>query len=432
MGYSDFSLDISSEKIYDSRTREYFKEVLGSYINGYYRSSTVMLWSVVISDLAYKLQNLRDLYGDQTATSILSNVEQRQLNAPTNPEWETILLDEINQRMNFFEGADYQNITQIKMMRHLSAHPVLSSVNLLFSPNKDTTRALIRSALEAVLLKPPIFSKRIIGEFVSDVAQKKSLLLDEVSLKKYLDAKYFRGLHPSVEQELIKALWKFCFRIINADTELHRDINIRCLNILLAKNIATISKLVSDNREFFSEISTEISALIYLIFMLSEHPALYHMLTDAAQIVISNYAKIDVNIHARSIFLSPDAATHIQTIFDDVNRIQLNQDAFDFLVGISKDATSQSLLNKLAIKMYVNSGSFDTADKNFAVFIAGQISGFDISAIQELLAGIEANNQTHYRGKSRDEHALIVNRANQLSGGAFDLQPYPNFQNSLR
>jgi len=76
------------------------------------------------------------------------------------------------------EAADYQHLVNLQKLRHLSAHPVLSGSHLLFSPNKETTRSLIRNALEAVLLKPPIFSKKIVGEFVFDIAAKKELLPD--------------------------------------------------------------------------------------------------------------------------------------------------------------------------------------------------------------------------------------------------------------
>lgn len=37
-----FSIDLAAEQIYHTQTREYFKEVLGSYINGYYRSAVGM------------------------------------------------------------------------------------------------------------------------------------------------------------------------------------------------------------------------------------------------------------------------------------------------------------------------------------------------------------------------------------------------------
>ena len=44
-----------ADDIYFSKTREYFKEVLSSYANGNYRSAIVMLYSIAICDILYKL-----------------------------------------------------------------------------------------------------------------------------------------------------------------------------------------------------------------------------------------------------------------------------------------------------------------------------------------------------------------------------------------
>lgn len=64
------------EDIYFVKTQEYFNEVVSSYANGNYRSAVVMLYSVVICDLLFKLQELKDMYNDTTAVEILSQIEK--------------------------------------------------------------------------------------------------------------------------------------------------------------------------------------------------------------------------------------------------------------------------------------------------------------------------------------------------------------------
>jgi len=46
-------------------------------------------------------------------------------------------------------------------------------------PNKETVRACIRNALEAVLLKLQFFQKRIVMELIKDIAAQKALLPDD-------------------------------------------------------------------------------------------------------------------------------------------------------------------------------------------------------------------------------------------------------------
>ena len=70
-----------SEKIYFTKTKEYFQEVISSYSNGNYRSAVVMLYSICICDLLYKLQELKDIYNDSTAINILQTIEATRTTA---------------------------------------------------------------------------------------------------------------------------------------------------------------------------------------------------------------------------------------------------------------------------------------------------------------------------------------------------------------
>jgi hypothetical protein len=70
----DFSLDKLSESIHYGKTKEYYREVLSSYNNGNYRSAVVMLWSVAVCDVVYKLQSLIDIYDDASAKKILGEI----------------------------------------------------------------------------------------------------------------------------------------------------------------------------------------------------------------------------------------------------------------------------------------------------------------------------------------------------------------------
>ena len=65
------------ENIYFPKTREYFKEVISSYSNGNYRSAIVMLYSVVICDMLFKLKELKDMYNDTVASSLLAFYEEK-------------------------------------------------------------------------------------------------------------------------------------------------------------------------------------------------------------------------------------------------------------------------------------------------------------------------------------------------------------------
>ena len=63
----EYSIEQRATQIFDYRSKEYFSEVLSCYSSGSYRSAVVMLWSVVICDLLFKLNYLEELYEDKNA-----------------------------------------------------------------------------------------------------------------------------------------------------------------------------------------------------------------------------------------------------------------------------------------------------------------------------------------------------------------------------
>ena len=87
-----------SEKIYFTKTKEYFQEVISSYSNGNYRSAVVMLYSICICDLLYKLQELKDIYNDSTAINILQTIEATRTTADDKTKWENDLIEAIRKK----------------------------------------------------------------------------------------------------------------------------------------------------------------------------------------------------------------------------------------------------------------------------------------------------------------------------------------------
>lgn len=74
------------EQIYFQRTKEYFEEVERSFYNENYRSAIVMLYSVVIADLLFKLEELKDYYLDPIAEGILEDINRMRESNPKNSE----------------------------------------------------------------------------------------------------------------------------------------------------------------------------------------------------------------------------------------------------------------------------------------------------------------------------------------------------------
>ena len=66
----------NTNNIYDSKTKEYFKEVVSDYASENYRSANVVLYSVAICDLLFKLKELSEIYDDKASKAILKVVDE--------------------------------------------------------------------------------------------------------------------------------------------------------------------------------------------------------------------------------------------------------------------------------------------------------------------------------------------------------------------
>lgn len=424
-----FSIELAAEKIYDSRTKEYFQEVLSSYTNGNYRSAVVMLWTVVVCDLIYKLQNLRDIYNDTTAEAILNLIEQKQKDNAKSSDWEAELLNQVRTRTELLDNAEEQNLQNLLKNRHLSAHPVLSQADFLFRPNKETVRSLIRNTLEGVLLKPPILGKKIVTEFVADIAAKQDVLPDDQSLKHYLDARYLRNLRPTIENYLFRELWKFVFQLTNSDTNRNRDINFRSLKIIYARRKNELKKYIQEHKEFFSKVMKE-EPLKYLVDFLSDNPSIYGFLKDDARILIKNSVESDINLCAIAIFLKDDVKEHLEEmgkrILDKEEKI--SDDSWIKICKIAEEYNHIDLVLDIAVKRYGKSDSYMSAYKFFETFIEPILELFDKEHLLKILDVIESNNQIHDGRYALKDHEKVKKRCDQILGLQFDYSKYPYFK----
>ena len=118
-----------AEDIYFAKTKEYFNEVLSNYANGNYRSAVVMLYSVAICDLLFKLQELLDMYNDSVAAEILSEVEKCRNpgDNKSKSRWEKEFIDNIYRKTELLDLESYTNLNHLYDHRNFSAQHALNS-----------------------------------------------------------------------------------------------------------------------------------------------------------------------------------------------------------------------------------------------------------------------------------------------------------------
>jgi hypothetical protein len=430
----EFSLENLSEKIHYGKTKDYFQEVLSSYHNGNYRSAVVMLWSVAVCDIVYKLQYLVDLYEDPVAKLILDELTTLQNSDSKSSFWEVKLIDDTHAKTNLLDNSEYENLRYLQKQRHLSAHPILDSDRQLHTPNKETVRALIRNTLEDLLIKPPFYTKKIIDELLEDIAEAAPALNTPQKVKRYLESRYLSKFKPEVELSIYRSLWKFVFRLEDEKCTKNRYINFKTLQVIGNRKPESILNQIKGEKDYYSNLSSSPLPLDYLVLYLSKNPKIYDLLNEDAKLKIQHNVKTTNTTKIFGWFVKKNLEEHYEDILswieNDIN-FYLTMVELKELLEIADTKEWQNLFCRIISSYYCASRSYDEADSRFQQAISPYLEVFDKEGIVFLIERIEKNVQVYGRRKAKEEHKEIKKKLFQLHGQEFDLNPYPYFQRNV-
>jgi len=430
---NDYSIEMACENIIDYKTRKYFEEVYSSYTSGNYRSAVVMLWSVIVCDILFKLDQLSTAFGDVVAKGILAEVEKTQKANPRSSEWEWNLVKAVYEKMSLLNAIEFKNLSHIQEHRHFSAHPVITGGEKLFSPSKETARAHIRNALEAVLTKPAVMTKKVFDTLVEDLEQMAPLLPDRASLKRYLEAKYFPHFVSVVENGIFKSLWRLVFKSGDERAEANRPINFRALVILYYRRPHEIDLLVANEKDYFSDFVYEGTRIERLIDFMSHIPNLFVYLNDSAQLLINNYVNANIGYYLNAWFMNESESLHLDKVLEKIEAGELwaSGDSYKTLCDKTKGTAIFIKAIQIGIELYGKSLNFDTADNLFSSMVKPNLSHFRKEEIELLLTRIEGNSQTYDRRKAKRDHKELLTFIYGLMGSAYDLSAFPHFMQSV-
>lgn len=275
------------EQIYFQKTREYFEEIEKSFYSESYRSAVVMLYSVVIADLLYKLEELKDYYSDTVAENIINEVNSIRKANPKSSEWENKLIERISKETSIIEPYILVNIEHLKEIRNFSAHPSLDQNNELIKPSREKTMGLIKDMLIGIFIRPPLFIKKITTNILEDISNKKEdFLLDNSKFKKYIRKKYFDKIPDNMIVNVFKDFWKLTFKTENEDCNQNRDINLGFLLITMQDYKLKILENIRKDKQKYNNISDNSNIVIYLVEFIYYYPEVYTQLSDENKIII--------------------------------------------------------------------------------------------------------------------------------------------------
>ncbi len=426
----DYSIEYSSQKIISEKTKDYFKEVSSSYYNMNYRAAVVTLYSVVIIDIIEKLEVLDEIYSDSAANKILDEIKITQDANPFVSDWEKELIEKVKTRTSLFDNVDIAHINALRNDRHLCAHPVINKENKLYTPNKETVASHIRNMMESLFLKPPVLSKKILSTILIDIAGKKDLLIDDISLEKYIESKYLKNLTPTTEVSIFRELWKFVFRLSNPETKENRLINYRFLFFLYKRNLDSCIKKISSEQDYFSNILDSSNTVNFLILFLADNPFLYSVLRTDVHLVIEKQIAKDINAKTIAWFINDNYIKHLNEFknniisrFNNSYPNDPNLNAYEIILKIGHTKGHINEIIDFLIWRYSYSKTYNDADKVFFI-LSPYLKYFDSEKLDKLCLECESNSQVCERKQSTDDHRELKNVI-ESKVESFDFTKYP-------
>lgn len=431
---SEYSIELQAENINNTKTKEYFQEVLSSYVTGNYRSAIVVLWTVTVCDLVYKLQDLSSIYNDTTAEKILKDIKTKQEANKKSPEWEADLIEFINTRTSMFATYEITHIQSLHQQRHLSAHPLIKEDLDLYQPNKETARALIRNTLEFVLTKPSMASNKIFINLIEDLEEKKSLFPSVDDLESYINPKYFIHTPDKVKQYIFKQLWKFVFKLNDDKGKKNRKINLKALAILYRNNKELMNQVLNIEKDYFaSNINLDAEMdMKFFVSLCAKYPKIYALLNESHKPPIEVRIKQDKALWTESFFMYETADDYLEDLENEIKIYEAskNKKLSQKIISYCQENDVLEKLVPLYINQYSLSSSYDSADRSFRNLLKEVFQFMSRDNFISLLDGIEDNNQTYNRGLASHDHKKLKEICTEMYDN-FDFSPYNNFLESF-
>lgn len=244
-------LDI--DKINHPKTRKYFSEIDSSYANGNYRSAVLVLYSVVVADILFKLKTLEEDYDDDKAKSIIRIIEDSKANNSKKENWENKLLECSKEFLNQYM---YEKYSELKKIRNLSAHPIFNEDYELIIPSKETVAGLIVDMYNGLFIQPPLFLSK--GQNIAEkickelIANKKIYNSNDNLLSTFLNIRYFSHMSVSIKCMVFKCFWYYSF-INTSDDEciINRTLFHKTLHYLYVTEKNEILDFMNKNKSKF-------------------------------------------------------------------------------------------------------------------------------------------------------------------------------------
>ncbi|GAA0493506.1 hypothetical protein [Alkalibacterium indicireducens] len=406
-------------KVNDSRTREYFEEILANYSIGSYRTSVVQLYTVTVSDLLFKLENIsneiRILDEDHTLVRLYESIKQQIKDKPHDSSWEKKLIDRVHKDTELIDNHTIVQLTALKDIRNLSAHPSFRDSSdgelSIFNPTQNEVVTFIKIMYENIFTKPPFYIGNTVDYFTETLSMRKPTFINDYNfMESYLKENFFSKMDSSLLFKLFKSLWKLTFLVENDNVEENREVLYYSI-LIMAKyfrenrsEVNIVDMLSKSNAKLKIDTSNPYK-VFYLTCFLMKNTDIYSYIQEIGQKEFENVLEEHSDVQVLAHFFSKDLDDHIEKIDKPIegcheNTIKMIHTYYTEVGYIDK-------INKLLIKKYSEAKNFNTADASFKRYIEPFYKKFTDDNLISFFEETNGNSQLNSRGRARSENSII-------------------------
>lgn len=375
---NNLSLELKAREIKNPQTREYFQEVYGCYSQSYYRSAIVMLWSVIVTDLLLKLEDLINSEDQANYQHIKQSIDELRTNNEKSSEWELKLVELMGKHSELLDNADVTNLQFLQKHRHLSAHPVITNDEVLFAPNQDQVRGHMMAALDSILTKPALMGRKILSSFLSSIANFESNTSpNQEDLERFITSRYLDKISDNATYKLFIDLWKFVFVKKDQLSTQHRGLNALALVIIYQSKQSLIEyRLEAEGRHDLLVESFDDKGCTFSVgSVFFRAPQLYQRVSVDSKAILTSSAKMSKRQALVSAFLYTDVKDYFSN-FKNASG-DLNESVYrDLIKAVNSYFKQDDLLIRCSIDHFSESTSFGIADQRWNHLLSDLIPRF--------------------------------------------------------
>jgi hypothetical protein len=381
-------LDELAQKVRNSYSKNYLCEAIVSYRAGAYRAAIISTWISVCIDIIEKVREL-SVSDDGAAKAIekrLKGIQSSDIAGMLS--FERDILNIACDQLQLISTIEKSHLERLKDDRNICAHPTFSQDGSQFSPSPELTRSYIVQAANYLLVFPPVKGKVVIDRLY-DLIQEESFPEDDEKAFNVLSSDSYLGrVRESSVRNLVTILIKRLFRDENS-------ISPNLLNRISAA-LGAIERLYTET--YTQVISNKLSQMLaeandkqlkrVFLFLIKRIES-WGKIERAVKVRIEELVAA-MRVEELISYRLTKAASINADINDALQRRIENLENTDKQKIVEN--TAANILKKHAIKIFVESDSFDSAYRNGMNSIVPHAEFLNDNDMQPLFKGVFENS----------------------------------------